>query len=271
MTREDTSKLADGPGQAIRRLPTGCYELSANLQRPQPSRQSGLPRPGGLYRGSALFDEKKAAGWKVEGSVLVVSVVVLLGFGGVATLTTKMLGTVPELPTETQTAAPVSPAAAHRPESNHASMEALARGGVGDSTAPTEVAKSTSTSPREWLIENLAAAARDPRLRKQAPTSPGSTAVAAAARSEVPVGSRSPDDAERRPEEALGSAGKSPRLGIGDPQMSELQSPPISRTRMDKRRSYVHHTARRDTIKSVRRKTGYGLFWNGGFRPWPFW
>jgi len=264
MTREDTSKLADGPGQAIRRLPTGCYELSANLQRPQPSRQSRLPR------GSALFDEKKAAGWKVEGSVLVVSVVVLLGFGGVATLTTKMLGTVPELPTETQTAAPVSPAAAHRPESNHASMEALARGGVGDSTAPTEVAKSTSTPPREWLIENLAAAARDPRLRKQAATSPGSTAVAAAVRSEVPVGSRSPDDGKRGPEEAVGSAGKSPGLGIADPQTSELQSPPISGMRMDKRRFYAHHTARRGTIKSARRKGGYG-FSNGYFRPWTFW
>jgi hypothetical protein len=271
MTREDTSKLADGPGQAIRRLPTGCYELSANLQRPQPTHQSRLPRPGGdLYRDFALIDEKEA-GWKVDRSVLIVSLVALFGFSGLAALSTKMVSTVLELPTETQSAAPASPAAVHRPENNHASIEALERGAVGDSTVLTKVAKSTSTLPREWLIENLAAAARDPRLRKQAATSPAATTVAAAARAEVPVGSRSPDDGERGPEEAVGSAGKSPELAIGDPQTSELQSPSVSGMRMDKRRSHAHHTAHRGTIKSVHRKGGYGLFWNGFFRPWTFW
>src|SRR5215467_858446 len=271
MTREDTSKLADGPGQAIRRLPTGCYELSANLQRPQLIHQSRLPRPGGgLYKRFALFAEKEA-GWKVDRSVLVVSVVALFGFGGLAALSTKMIGAVPDLPTETHSAAPVSPAAAHHPENNHASIEALERAGVGDSTALTKVAKPTSTLPREWLIENLAAAARDARLRKQAATSPASPPIAAAARAEVPVGSRSPDDGKRRPEEAVGSAGKSPGLRIGDPQTSELPSPPNSGMRMDKRRFYAHHTARRGTIKSARRKGGYGLFWNGFIRPWTFW
>jgi len=270
MTREDTSKLADGPGQAIRRLPTGCYELSANLQRPQLTDQSRLPRPGGgLYRGFALFDEKRV-GWKVDRSVLVVSVVALFGFGGLAVLSTKTIGTAPDLPTESQSAAPVSPAAAHRPENNHASIEALERGGLGDSAVLTKVAKPTSTLPREWLIAKLAAAARDARLRKQAATSHASPPVAAAARAEVPVGSRSPDDGKRGPEEAVGSAGKSPGLGIADPQTSELQSPPISGMRMDKRRFYAHHTARRGTIKSARRKGGYG-FSNGYFRPWTFW
>jgi hypothetical protein len=265
MTREETSKLADGPGQAIRRLPTGCYELSANLQRPQLTHQSRLPRPGGgFYRRFALFDEKEA-GWKIHRSILVVSVVALFGFGSLAALSTKMIGTVPDLPTESQSAAPVSPASPHRPENNHTSIEARERGGVGDFTALTKVAKPISTLPREWLIENLAAAARDARLRKQAATSPASPPVAA------PVGSRSPDDGKRGPEEAVGSPGKSPGLGIANPQTSELQSPPISGMRMDKRRFYAHHTARRGTIKSARRKGGYGLFWNGYVQPWTFW
>jgi hypothetical protein len=270
MTRGDTSKLANGPGQAIRRLPTGRYELSANLQRPQRNHQDRQPPRlgGGLYRRFALFDEKEA-GWKVDRSVLALSVVALMGISGLAVLSIKMVGTVPEL--ETQSAAAVSPAEAKRPENNHASIEVLGRGATGDSVAPTKVAKSTLTLPPEWLIENLTAAARDPRLRKQAPTSPPSSPAAAVARAEVPVGSGSPDDAERGPREAAGSTGKPPGLGLGAPPTSELQSPPISSMRTDKRRFEAHHTARRGTMKSARRKGGHGSSWNRFFHPWASW
>jgi hypothetical protein len=267
MTREDTSKLADGPYQAIRRLPTGRYELSASLQRPQPTHQDHQPPRirGGLY---AVFAHEP--GWKVDRSLLVAIVVALIGMSGLAVLSIKMVGTAPELPPEIQSAAPVSPAEANSPDNNHA-IEGRGRGEVSDSAPPTKVAKSASTLPREWLIESLAAAAQDPRLRKKAPTSPPSTGAAAIARVEVPIGSRSPNDTERSPGEAVDSAGKSATFGLGDPPTSESQSPPISRMRMDKRRIGAHHTTRRGTIRSARRKGGYGSYWDGYFQQWGFW
>jgi hypothetical protein len=51
MSDGDNSKPADDVGQVIRRLPTGLYELSPSLPRPQPTLQSRQPP----RRGVTLF------------------------------------------------------------------------------------------------------------------------------------------------------------------------------------------------------------------------
>jgi hypothetical protein len=78
MTYRDNSKLSDELGQAIRRPPTGLYELSPSLQRPHTElRQHQPPRIGGVLRAI----DTTGSGWKVVTPLLVVSVMVLMGIG----------------------------------------------------------------------------------------------------------------------------------------------------------------------------------------------
>jgi len=75
MTGGDNSKPAREPGQAIRRLPTGLYELSPTLPRPQPTPP---PRQPPWYDMALLAIGR---GWQNVGLLLVATTVI-----GVASL-----------------------------------------------------------------------------------------------------------------------------------------------------------------------------------------
>jgi hypothetical protein len=77
MTNGDNSKPADDVGQAIRRLPTGLYELSPTLPPPQPMlRHHEPPRQGvGLF---AVGRRWKNVGWVLVASVVGIAGVMIL-------------------------------------------------------------------------------------------------------------------------------------------------------------------------------------------------
>jgi hypothetical protein len=78
MTDGDNSKPADGVGQAIRRLPTGLYELSPTLPPPPPMRQHREPsRRGAVFFAVGLH-------WKTIRQLLVASA--MIGIAGLAIL-----------------------------------------------------------------------------------------------------------------------------------------------------------------------------------------
>jgi hypothetical protein len=272
MSYSDNSKPSDEAGQAIRRLPTGLYELSPSLLRPQPTlRHHQPPRFGEvLYTVFALFVhislDKTGPGWKVVKPLLVASVMVLIGIVCLVMFSVEMVGTIPKLPVETKSPGPA--AEANGSGNDDASIERLGRGRV---TAPTKVAQPTATVRAEWLIDNVAKAGRDPRLRKRTPTWLPATTASADTQGKAPVGSRSLDDEERGPDEAVGSGGKPAAVNFDDSTNSELRSSQINRMSVQRRSLDAHHTARRRTIKSARRKGGYGSYWDRFFQPWPYW
>jgi len=162
-----------------------------------------------------------------------------------------MIGTNSKPPIEAQSAIPVPTAdGANGPESERASIERLGLGKVADSATTTKIAQRISTVRAEWLIDNLAKAGKDPRLRKQTSSWFEATAL--------------PDNIDRGSREVARSISKQ-TLDFGDTTNSELRSSPISRTRTD-----GHHTARRGTLKSARRKGGNGLYWVRFYQRWEF-
>jgi hypothetical protein len=143
--------------------------------------------------------------WKVVRPVFVASIVALIGISGFRMLVIAMVGTIPDLPIATQSAAPVPfGQEAKDPASNPASIERAGRGGITDPTAPTQVAKATSTGPGEWLIDDVAKARARPLVAPASANLLPATAATADAQVEARVGSRSPDNTragadERRP------------------------------------------------------------------------
>jgi hypothetical protein len=251
MTYRDNSKLSDELGQAIRRPPTGLYELSPSLQRPHTElRQRQPPRIGGVLRAI----DTTGSGWKVVTHLLVVSVMVLMGIG-LMILSLEMIGTSSKPPIETRTAAPVpTPDEVNGPGIDLASIERLDLRKVADSAATAKVVEPTSTVRADWLVDNLAKAGQDLRSRKQALSWFAPTT--------------SPDHTDSSPQEVAPSVGE-PASDFTNPTNSELRSPPISRTRTEKRRFGAHYTARRG-FKSARRKGGHGSYWDGFFQLWQF-
>jgi hypothetical protein len=259
MTYNDNSKPLDDAGQAIRRLPTGLYELSPSLQRPQPIlRRHQPPRLGRMFYEALfgpIFLDETSAGWKVVRPLLVASVMVPIGLVGLVILSVEMLATIPKPPVGTKSVAAVPLVEVNGRDVGRASAERPSRGGVTDPANPTEIAQATSTVRADWLVDNLAKAGQDLRLRKQA--------------SSWLTATTSPDDIDRSPQEVARSVGK-PALDFGDSTNSELRSSPIGRMRTEKHKFDAHHTARRATFKSARRKGGYGSYWDGFFQLWEF-
>jgi hypothetical protein len=259
MTYNDNSKPLDDADQAIRRLPTGLYELSPSLQRPQPIlRRHQPPRLGRMFYealfGPIFLDETRA-GRKVVRPLLVASAMVPIGIASLVMLSAEMVATIPKPPVETKSVVSVPLVEVKSREVGRASDERLSRGGVTDPATPAEIAQPTSTVRADWLVHNLAKAGQDLRLRKQASSwFPATT---------------SPDDMDRGSQEVARSVGK-PALDFGDPTNSESRSSPIVRMKTEKRKFDAHHTARRAAFKSARRKVGYGSYWDRFFQPWEF-
>jgi len=259
MTYNDNSKPSYDAGQAIRRLPTGLYELSPSLQRPQPTLGPHQPARRRRIFHEALFCpiflDETGSGWKVVRPLLVASVVVPIGIAGLVMLSVEMVATIPKPPVETKSAAPVPLVEANSREADRASIGRPSRGGVTDPAAPTEIAQPNSTVRADWLVDNLAKAGQDLRLRKQASSGfPATT---------------SRDDVDRGREEVARSVGK-PALDFGNPTNSELRSSPISRMRTRKYKFEALHTARRGIFKAARRQGGYGSYWDRFFQLWEF-
>jgi hypothetical protein len=95
MTGGDHSRQADGGGQAIRRLPTGLYELSPTLPPPQPTLRAHQPAGWG----AALFGV--AHRWKNVG---LLAASTMIGIAGFVTLSIERQGgdsvTEPAVPTQ---------------------------------------------------------------------------------------------------------------------------------------------------------------------------
>jgi hypothetical protein len=259
MTYNDNSKPLDDAGQAIRRLPTGLYELSPSLQRPQPIlRRHEPPRLGRMFYEALfgpIFLDETGAGWKVVRPLLVASVLVPIGIAGLVMLSAQMVATIPKPPVETKSVAAVPLVEVNSQEAGRASAERLSRGGVTDPATPAAITQPTSTVRADWLVENLAKAGQDLRLRKRASSwFPATT---------------SPDDIDRGPQEVARSVGE-PVLDFGDSTKSELRSSPIVRKITEKHKFDARRTARRGTFKSARRKVGYGSYWDRFFQPWEF-
>jgi len=259
MSYNDSSKPSDDAGQAIRRLPTGLYELSPSLQRPQPTLRRHKPPRFGRALDEALFGpiflNESGPGGKVVRSLLFASVMVPIGIASVVMLSPETVALITKPTVETKNTAPVPTVEASSGGVDRASIEQLSRGVVSDSAASTEMAKPASTVRAEWLVDNLAKAGQDLRSRKQASSwFPATT---------------SPDDTDRGREEVTRSVGKR-ASNFGDPTSSELRSSPISRTRTEKHRFDPHHTARRGTFKSPPHRSGYESYWDRFFQPWEF-
>jgi hypothetical protein len=231
MTHGDTLNLSNGPPQAIRRLPTGRYELSANLQRHQPTLDP-------------VFLNEAVSYWKIAKPVLA-SVMVLIGITGLVMLVV----TPTKLPIESRSVAPAAPD----------------RGAVP--TALTQFANSTSTVPGEWLIDDVGRARGRPDIAQARPDSPSASSPALEAQIEVPLRSRLAGTERALAERGL--IGKPATLGSFGTAASELRSSPTSRMREEKHGFGARQAAHRSAIKSARRKHEYHWLWDNYFEPWP--
>jgi hypothetical protein len=154
---------------------------------------------------------------KVVRPLFVASIMALTSVAGFRMLVVAMVGTIPELPIATRSAAPVpfGRAEAKDPESNRAPIERPGSGGITAPTAATQVAKTTSTDPGEWLIDDVAKARARPEVAPASPDLLPATAATASTRVEARAGSGSPDDTRTGADEHVPGADTSRRPDDG--------------------------------------------------------
>jgi hypothetical protein len=156
------------------------------------------------------------------------------GLATVLMFISETVGTAQEVPTATQGAAvPFDPSDASGSRSDHASIERSGPGAVTNPAAATRDRQTTSASPGQWLIDDVARARAEFAIKQASPKSLSTTTTTRdAAHIESGVALHSPDGTrgekdERGPKKVTGSIGEPPALGFGSPPSSESRAESI--------------------------------------------
>jgi len=182
-----------------------------------------------------VFPHQTGLRWRVGRPPLIVSVAATIG-AGLLTVIIETTGTIPELPIATQNVAPVpiDPAETKGLRSTQASDERLGSGRITDLADRVQIAKTISTGPGGWLIDDVAKVRAKPQVR-QAGSDPLPIITATVdTHIEARVGSRSSDDTRASADEHVpGPLAPSARTDmpreLDDADMSCVKAP-VSQT-----------------------------------------
>jgi len=143
-----------------------------------------------------VFPNQTGLRWRVGRPLLIMSVAVLTSIAGLLTVIIETTDTIPELPVATQnvTPAPIDPAETRALRSNGVSGERRGAGSIIDLADRGQIAKTISTGPGGWLIDDVTKVRAKPEAA-HAGSDPLPTVTATAdSQTGVRLGSRSPDD-----------------------------------------------------------------------------